>query len=169
MSPHKWRHFLFTWLKKQGIDDALIEPYSGHESRQSLEIYSRVSLADAQKEYDQVMGASPFSEKRREAAPVLSFISSVTLRLVTASVALPLPSLTEEHIACDTCILSPSLCCPGVRGPINERWKVEKSICRCSQQDVPVCPGRIPGPGDAKGLVRWWWRSWPSGLYQFRL
>jgi len=30
MSPHKWRHFLFTWLKKQGIDDALIQPYSGH-------------------------------------------------------------------------------------------------------------------------------------------
>jgi integrase/recombinase XerD len=52
-------HFLFTWLKKQGIDDALIQPYSGHESRQSLEIYSRLSLADAQKEYDQVMGRFP--------------------------------------------------------------------------------------------------------------
>lgn len=59
MSPHKWRHFLFTWLKKQGIDDALIQPYSGHESRQSLEIYSRLSLADAQKEYDQAMGRFP--------------------------------------------------------------------------------------------------------------
>ncbi len=59
LSPHKWRHFLFTWLKKQGIDDALIQPYSGHESRQSLEIYSRLSLADAQKEYDQVMGRFP--------------------------------------------------------------------------------------------------------------
>jgi len=59
MSPHKWRQFLFTWLKKQGIDDALIQPYSGHESRQSLEIYSRLSLADAQKEYDQVMGRFP--------------------------------------------------------------------------------------------------------------
>ena len=52
MSPHKWRHFLFTWLKKQGIDDALIQPYSGHESRQSLEIYSKLSLADAQQDYD---------------------------------------------------------------------------------------------------------------------
>jgi integrase/recombinase XerD len=59
MSPHKWRHFLFTWLKKQGIDDTMIQPYSGHESRQSLEIYSRLSLADAQKEYDQVMGRFP--------------------------------------------------------------------------------------------------------------
>jgi integrase/recombinase XerD len=41
ISPHKLRHFLFTWLKKQGIDDALIQPYSGHESRQSIEIYSK--------------------------------------------------------------------------------------------------------------------------------
>ncbi|HEY9757516.1 MAG TPA: tyrosine-type recombinase/integrase [Oculatellaceae cyanobacterium] len=39
ISPHKLRHFLFTWLKKQGINDALIQPYSGHASRQSLEIY----------------------------------------------------------------------------------------------------------------------------------
>ena len=33
MSPHKWRHFLFTWLKKEGIDDALIQPYSGRATR----------------------------------------------------------------------------------------------------------------------------------------
>ena len=38
--PHALRHFLFTWLKKQNIDDALIYPFSGHESRKSLEIYS---------------------------------------------------------------------------------------------------------------------------------
>jgi integrase/recombinase XerD len=50
---------LFTWLKKQGIVNALIQPYSGHESRQSLEIYSRRSLANAQKEYDQAMGRFP--------------------------------------------------------------------------------------------------------------
>lgn len=55
MSPHKWRHFLFTWLKKEGIDDALIQPYSGHTTRQSLEIYSRLSLANAQETYEQVM------------------------------------------------------------------------------------------------------------------
>jgi integrase/recombinase XerD len=53
VSPHKLRHFLFTWLKKKGIDDALIQPYSGHESRQSLEIYSKLSLADAQESYDE--------------------------------------------------------------------------------------------------------------------
>jgi integrase/recombinase XerD len=59
MSPHKWRHFLFTWLKKEGIDDALIQPYSGHESRQSLEIYSKLSLADAQTSYNQAMKRFP--------------------------------------------------------------------------------------------------------------
>jgi integrase/recombinase XerD len=59
LSPHKWRHFLFTWLKAQGIDDALIQPYSGHESRQSLEIYSRLSLGEAQPVYEQAMGHFP--------------------------------------------------------------------------------------------------------------
>ena len=59
VSPHKLRHFLLTWLKKQGIDDALIQPYSGHESRQSLEIYSRLSIKEAQKEYNEKIGKFP--------------------------------------------------------------------------------------------------------------
>jgi integrase/recombinase XerD len=59
ISPHKLRHFLFTWLKKQGIDDALIQPYSGHENRQSLEIYSKLSIGDAQEEYDSVIKKFP--------------------------------------------------------------------------------------------------------------
>ena len=46
ISPHTLRRFLFTWLKTQGIDDALIQPYSGHATRTSLEIYSRLALAD---------------------------------------------------------------------------------------------------------------------------
>jgi len=46
---------LFTWLKKEGIDDALIQPYSGHESRKSLEIYSKLSLAESQKVREQVV------------------------------------------------------------------------------------------------------------------
>jgi integrase/recombinase XerD len=45
--PTRLRHFLFTWLKTQGIDDALIQPYSGHASRTSLEIYSRLALPRA--------------------------------------------------------------------------------------------------------------------------
>ena len=59
LSPHKLRHFLLTWLKKQGLDDALIQPYSGHASRQSLEVYSRLALGDAQREYDRVIGHFP--------------------------------------------------------------------------------------------------------------
>jgi hypothetical protein len=59
ISPHRLRHFLFTWLKTQGIDDALIQPYSGHATRQSLEIYSRIALADAQQAYDGAIGRYP--------------------------------------------------------------------------------------------------------------
>jgi len=57
--PHALRHFLFTWLKKQGIDDALIQPYSGHDSRKSLEIYSKLSITDAQQGYNEVMKKFP--------------------------------------------------------------------------------------------------------------
>jgi integrase/recombinase XerD len=32
ISPHQLRHFLFTWLKTQGIGDALIQPCSGHKT-----------------------------------------------------------------------------------------------------------------------------------------
>ena len=56
ISPHRLRHFLLTWIKKQGIDDALIQPYSGHASRQSIEIYSRLAIADAQAAYAEAMG-----------------------------------------------------------------------------------------------------------------
>ena len=59
ISPHQLRHYLLTWLKKQGIDDAFIQPYSGHASRQSLEIYSRLALSEAQREYEGVIGRFP--------------------------------------------------------------------------------------------------------------
>jgi integrase/recombinase XerD len=59
VSPHRLRHFLFTWLKTQGIDDALIQPYSGHQHRASLEVYSRLALADAQDTYQQTIGRFP--------------------------------------------------------------------------------------------------------------
>lgn len=59
ISPHQLRHFLLTWLKKQGIDDALIQPYSGHASRQSLEVYSRLAIGEAQAEYEEVIGRFP--------------------------------------------------------------------------------------------------------------
>jgi integrase/recombinase XerD len=59
ISPHKLRHFLLTWLKKQGIDDALIQPYSGHASRQSLEVYSKLAITEAQEEYNRVISSFP--------------------------------------------------------------------------------------------------------------
>ena len=59
ISPHRLRHFLQTWLKKQGIDDAPIQPYSGHASRKSLEIYSQVAIGEAQLAYDGVMPRFP--------------------------------------------------------------------------------------------------------------
>ena len=59
ISPHKFRHFLFTWLKKQGIKDAMIQPYSGHESPQSLEIYPKLSIGDAQENYENVITKFP--------------------------------------------------------------------------------------------------------------
>lgn len=59
LSPHQLRHFLLTWLKTQGIDDAAIQPYSGHASRQSLEIYSKLSIVEAQKEYNRVINRFP--------------------------------------------------------------------------------------------------------------
>jgi integrase/recombinase XerD len=59
MPPHRLRHFLFTWLKTQGIDDALIQPYSGHATRESLEVYSRIALADAQQSYDDAIDRFP--------------------------------------------------------------------------------------------------------------
>jgi integrase/recombinase XerD len=59
MPPHRLRHSLFTWLKTQGIDDALIQPYSGPDSRTSLEIYSKITLAAAQDTYDQIIDQFP--------------------------------------------------------------------------------------------------------------
>ena len=59
ISPHRFRHFLLTWLKKQGIDDSFIQPYSGHSTRQSLEVYSKLSIEEAQEKYDQVINRFP--------------------------------------------------------------------------------------------------------------
>ena len=59
ISPHKLRHFLFTWMKKKGVDDALIQPYSGHDSRKSLEIYSKLSLGDCQEKYEDQIKSFP--------------------------------------------------------------------------------------------------------------
>ncbi|MDR6224392.1 tyrosine-type recombinase/integrase [Desmospora profundinema] len=66
ISLHKFRHFLLTWLKKQGIDDALIQPYSGHASRKSLEVYSKLVITDAQDEYKVSSLKFPYKYERLE-------------------------------------------------------------------------------------------------------
>ena len=53
ISPNQLRHFLFIWLKKKGISDDLIQPYSGHERLESLRVYSNPSLAESQEAYDE--------------------------------------------------------------------------------------------------------------------
>ena len=40
-------------------DDALIQPYSGHASWQSLEVYSRLAITEAQQAYNEVIGKFP--------------------------------------------------------------------------------------------------------------
>ena len=37
----------------------MIQPYSGHESRKTLEIYSKLSIAEAQETYDEVINNFP--------------------------------------------------------------------------------------------------------------
>ena len=44
ISPHRLRHFLLVWLKKLGVEDSHIQAYSGKLTRQSLGVYSEVSV-----------------------------------------------------------------------------------------------------------------------------
>ena len=53
--PHLLRHQLLTHLTQKGIHDAKIQLISGHEDRQSLEIYQTMSLRDVEKEYHDAM------------------------------------------------------------------------------------------------------------------
>lgn len=59
ISPNRLRHFLFAWLKKQGIDDILIQAYSGHERAKSLELYAKLSAGGAYTEYSKVINKFP--------------------------------------------------------------------------------------------------------------
>jgi integrase/recombinase XerD len=57
MSPNQLRHFLLKWLKQQGIDEALLQLYTGHSHVRSLEVYS--SIDEVQKEYEEVIAKFP--------------------------------------------------------------------------------------------------------------
>lgn len=55
ISPQQLRHFLLTWLKKQGMDDVLTKACLGYSSGQSSEEHSQFSVEQVQKIYEQVM------------------------------------------------------------------------------------------------------------------
>ena len=43
ISPRVLRNFLFAWMKKNNVDDVLIQPYSGYKHLDSLEKYNKLS------------------------------------------------------------------------------------------------------------------------------
>lgn len=59
MYPHLFRHQFLTYLTQKGIIDAKIQLISGHKTRQSLEKYQELSLADVIDEYNDVMKDFP--------------------------------------------------------------------------------------------------------------
>ena len=63
ISPSTLRNFLFTWMKKNGMEDALIQPYSGHKHVESLEKYGKLasthSFKEDKEEYEKVIRHFP--------------------------------------------------------------------------------------------------------------
>ncbi len=60
ISPRVLRNFLFAWMKKNNVDDVLIQPYSGHKHLDSLEKYNKLaSFSEAKKEYEKVIRKFP--------------------------------------------------------------------------------------------------------------
>jgi integrase/recombinase XerD len=62
VNPNALRTFWLTWLKQQGIGDAMLQPYSGHKKRSSLEVYDPdepLKIEDVQEQYESVMQQLP--------------------------------------------------------------------------------------------------------------
>ena len=55
LTPYQLRYFLVRWLKNQGLDDALIQPYSGHVTKPSFLDGPQLSMKKAQAAYEKVM------------------------------------------------------------------------------------------------------------------
>jgi len=94
--PHKLRHFLFTWMKKKGVDDTLIQPYSGHDSRQSLEIYSKLSLGDCQPEYEKRLKIFQFDPIMFQMLSFLTLVHTRLFKTSTSYLELLVPSLLDK-------------------------------------------------------------------------
>ena len=63
VSPNSLRTFFLSWLKQQGVGDAMIQPYSGIESRDSLAAYEKdgpLNIEDVQKRYETAIQKLPF-------------------------------------------------------------------------------------------------------------
>ena len=63
ISPNSLRKFLLSWLKQQGIEDAMIQPYSGLVSREALAKYDIDTPKDTsgvQSGYESIIGKLPF-------------------------------------------------------------------------------------------------------------
>lgn len=62
VNPNALRTFWLSWLKQQGIGDAMLQPYSGHKKRSSLETYDPdepLKIEDVQAQYESVMQNLP--------------------------------------------------------------------------------------------------------------
>ncbi len=53
--PHLLHHQMLTWLTTQGMPDAQIQLISGHTSKQRLEVYQHLSLAQVQPGYERAI------------------------------------------------------------------------------------------------------------------
>ena len=64
VNPHALRVFWLSWLKQQGIEDAMLQPYSGHKNRSSLEMYDNdapLKIEDVQARYESAMQHLPLN------------------------------------------------------------------------------------------------------------
>jgi integrase/recombinase XerD len=53
--PHLFRHQMITYLTAKGLSDSQIQLISGHESKQSLEIYQHLSLQNVEQAYQEAV------------------------------------------------------------------------------------------------------------------
>src|SRR4029077_2035570 len=51
LRPHLFRHQMLTYLTSKSLTDAQIQLISGHESKESLEVYQHLSLESVDKAY----------------------------------------------------------------------------------------------------------------------
>jgi integrase/recombinase XerD len=60
ISPNTLRNFLFTWMKKNEVEDALLQPYSGHKHTDSLERFRKLaSFVEVKEKYEKIIRKFP--------------------------------------------------------------------------------------------------------------